>query len=107
MLRHAAQIAVLVFAVMSSVVFGQTPASKNDETKFPPAKVEHHEDGETFPILRQSIVVLPGQPVAGGWWTPATTGRARLPLYLPVAPARMAEFGCRSRHADSGCSTPC
>ena len=57
MLRYAAQIAVLVVAVMSSVVLGQTPASKNDETKPPPAKAEQQGDAETIPILRQSIVV--------------------------------------------------
>ena len=54
---YAAQIAVLVVAVMSSVVLGQTPASKNDETKPPPAKAEQQGDAETIPILRQSMVV--------------------------------------------------
>ena len=51
---YAAQIAVLVVAVMSSVVLGQTPASKNDETKPPPAKAEHQEDGETIVCMANS-----------------------------------------------------
>ena len=57
MLRCAAKVVPLVMALMSGLVCGQTPASKNDETKPPPAKKEQQGDGETIPILRQSIVV--------------------------------------------------